>query len=83
MKTAASLAFLLIVALIMALTSATKAHADDDEETSEQLQVRCMEEGGFAFISRRELMAFRNHMMEEGRKRGIEEGFRQCRKGQT
>lgn len=83
MKVIASLAFMLVVALVLALTSATKALADDDEETPEQLQVRCIEEGGCAIISRRELMLFRNHMLEEGRKRGLEEGARLCRKGTT
>lgn len=75
-----------IVAAVLALTKATLAIAADDaddELTPEQVQVKCAEEGGCAYVSKRWVMQLLRGAVEHGRNLGREEGARICAKGRT
>lgn len=68
-----------VLACIAALTVSTLAQADD-EETPQQLSIRCQMEGGCAVFSRHEFMAHVRAAVEHGRKLGREEGDKACLK---
>lgn len=81
--------FLFLVIITFALTYATLSVAamaiapPGDNETPNEFQIKCIEEGGCMALTRRELMEFRNAVLEDGRNRGREEGARACAKGRT
>lgn len=80
MKIAATVAPIFVFTLFGLLTASVAFGADAEEETPQQLEVRCMAEGGCATLTRKEYMQALREAAEYGRQMGVVEGHKQCLK---
>lgn len=81
MKLAATVALIFVFTIFGLLTASVAFGADaEKEETPQQLEVRCMAEGGCATLTRREYMQALREAAEYGRQMGVVEGHKACMK---